>query len=139
MFKFMKQVFSALLTCSLHIYGLWPYKIFISEQRTILAKPTLIDLNLSELHYHPYMGYLGRCTGSCNTPDDLSSKTCVLNKTEVVNVNVFNMITRINESRTLTKHILCKCKCKFFGRKCNSNLKWHNNKHWFRKRLCVES
>ena len=26
------------------------------------------------------------------------------------------MITRINESKTLTKHISCKCKCKFDGR-----------------------
>ena len=31
------------------------------------------------------------------------------------------MITRINESKTLTKHIPRKCKCKFDGRKCNSN------------------
>ena len=27
------------------------------------------------------------------------------------------MITRINEPKTLTKHISCKCKCKFDGRK----------------------
>ena len=25
------------------------------------------------------------------------------------------MITGINESKTLTKHILCDCKCKFVG------------------------
>ena len=36
------------------------------------------------------------------------------------------MITRINESETLTKHISCECKCKFDGRKCNSN-QWQNN------------
>ena len=41
--------------------------------------------------------------------------------------SVFNMITGINESKTLTKHI-CKCKCKFDGRKCNSNQKWNNDK-----------
>ena len=37
------------------------------------------------------------------------------------------MITGINELKTLTKHISCKCKCKFDGRKCNSNQKWNNN------------
>ena len=31
------------------------------------------------------------------------------------------MITWINESKKLTKHISCECKCKFDGRKCNSN------------------
>ena len=31
------------------------------------------------------------------------------------------MITVINESKTSTKHISYECKCKFDGRKCNSN------------------
>ena len=39
------------------------------------------------------------------------------------------MIAGINESKTLTKHISCKCKCKFDGRKCNSNQKRNNDKY----------
>ena len=31
------------------------------------------------------------------------------------------MIAVINESEILTKHISCKCKCKFDGTKCKSN------------------
>ena len=38
------------------------------------------------------------------------------------------MIARITKSRTLTKHILRKCKCKFDDRKCNLNQKWDNSK-----------
>ena len=38
------------------------------------------------------------------------------------------MITRINESKTLTKHISCECKCKFHGRSCNSDQWWNNDK-----------
>ena len=38
------------------------------------------------------------------------------------------MITGKNESKTLTKHISCECKCKFDGRKCNSNQKWNKGK-----------
>ena len=30
------------------------------------------------------------------------------------------MITGITESKTLTEHTSCECKCKFDGRKCNS-------------------
>ena len=51
-------------------------------------------------------------------------------KTEDLNLSVFNMITGINESKTLTKHILCKCQCKFDGIKCKSNQLWNNNKCW---------
>ena len=34
----------------------------------------------------------------------------------------------INESKTLAKHISCKCKCIFDGRKCNSKQNWNNDK-----------
>ena len=38
------------------------------------------------------------------------------------------MSTGINESKTLTKHISCECKCKSHGRKCNSDQWWNNDK-----------
>ena len=41
------------------------------------------------------------------------------------------MITGINESRTLTKHISCKCQCNFDRKKCSSNQKWNSNKCWY--------
>ena len=41
------------------------------------------------------------------------------------------MITGINESKTLTKHILCECKCKFDGTKCKSSQWWNNDKGWW--------
>ena len=84
------------------------------------------------------------------TLDHLSGGICVLNKTENVNLNVYIMITRIEESKTLTKHMLCDCKCKFDDKKYNSNQKWNKDLHWCeckkpikhhvcRKRLCLES
>ena len=73
---------------------------------------------------------LDRCVGTCNTLDDLSNNVCVPNETEDLNLYVFNMITGINESRTLAKHISCKCECKFDDKKCNLNLNWSNNECW---------
>ena len=52
------------------------------------------------------------------------------NKTEDLNQSVLNMIAEINESKSLTKHISCKCKCRFDGRKCNSDQCWSNSKCW---------
>ena len=37
------------------------------------------------------------------------------------------MITEINESKTLTKHISCECKCRFDGIKCNSDQWWNDD------------
>ena len=39
---------------------------------------------------------------------------------------MFN-ITGINESKILTKHTSCECKCKFDKRECNSNQWWNWN------------
>ena len=49
-------------------------------------------------------------------------------KQKNLNLSVFNMITGINESKLIIKHISCECKCKFNGRKCNSNQRWNNDK-----------
>ena len=66
---------------------------------------------------------------------------CAPNKTEDLDLNVFNIFTDINESKILTKHISCECKCKFNDRKCNSNQKWNNDKcrceYKNQKKYCV--
>ena len=41
---------------------------------------------------------------------------------------MLNRITGVNEWKTLTKDISCECKCKFDGRKCNSDQWWNNDK-----------
>ena len=40
------------------------------------------------------------------TLNDLSNKVCVPNKTEDLTLKVFNMVTGINESKKLTKHLM---------------------------------
>ena len=64
-----------------------------------------IDEQSQEFHYCPFGVKLGRCVGSCNTLNDLSNKVCVPNKTEDLNLNAFNIIEGVNESKTFTKHI----------------------------------
>ena len=48
---------------------------------------------------------LDRCFWSCNTLNDLSNKICIPNKSEDLNLSVFDIITGIDESKTLTKDI----------------------------------
>ena len=46
----------------------------------------------------------------CNTPDEISNRVCVPNKTEDLNLIVFDIITGINDQNF-------KNECKFDGRK----------------------
>ena len=82
--------------------------------------------NPAELKYYPFMISFDKCSGICNSVDDLSTKICVFSKAKDVNVKVFNMITNRNEAKTMVKHIPRDCKCKVNSTTCNSNQKWNN-------------
>ena len=84
---------------------------------------TLINLHPNEysqeFQYYPFAVKLDRCAGSCSTVNDLSNKVCVVpNKTEDLNLNTSNIVVGINQSKTLTKHISCECKCRLDETKC---------------------
>ena len=73
-----------------------------------MTQSTVVNLHSNEYSqefcYYPFSVKLDRCVGSCITLNNLSNKGCVPNETEDLNLSVFNMITGINESKTLTKH-----------------------------------
>ena len=91
-----------------------------------MVRPTLIDLNPVELKYYPSMINLDKCSESCSFAYNLSKKICVRSKTKDIILKAYNIITRINKGKTLVKHILCDCKCKYNSTTCNSNQKWNN-------------
>ena len=72
-----------------------------------MMRPTLFDINLIELSYFPFMISLDKCHESCNVVDDLSTKIYVLSQTKHLTLKLFNIITRINEAKTLVKHFSC--------------------------------
>ena len=45
-----------------------------------MARATLLDLILGELHYYPFIISLDRCDGSCNTVEDLFGRIYVPKK-----------------------------------------------------------
>ena len=89
-----------------------------------MIRPTVIDLNPVELNYYLFMISLNIYSGSYNSVDDLSTYICIPSKTK--DINVFNIITNKDEAKTMVKHILCDCKCKFSSTMCNSNQKCNN-------------
>ena len=105
--------------------------VYLSNQKCDV-QPTFINLHPKEYNqefrYYSFTIKLDKYVGSCNTLNDLSNKVCVPNKIEDLSLSMFNMITGINELKTLIKHISCECKCRFDERNCNSNQWWNNDK-----------
>ena len=79
MFDLIKQVLIVLLSFSESL----PTKCGSLNDKPLMVRPILIDLNLIELKYYPFMISLDKCKGSCNV---LSPKIWVLGKTKDLNV-----------------------------------------------------
>ena len=98
MFGSIKKIFIGLLTGLAN--GSNHKKCVSLNNQKCTTQPTLINLHPNEysqeFHYYPFAVNLDRCVGSRNTLNDLSNKVCVSNKTEDLNLNVFNMIIGIN-------------------------------------------
>ena len=133
MFHLIKKIFIGLLTGLVNKSNDTKY-VLLSNQKYMI-QPILINLHpneyTQEFDYYPFAVKLDRCVGNGNTQNDLSNKVCIPNKTEDLNLSIFNMITGINESKSLTKHISCDCKCKFDRTKCKLNQWWNNDKCWW--------
>ena len=71
-----------------------------------MSQPTFVNLHPNErsqeLCCYPFVGNLDRCFGSCNTLKDSYNRLCVPNKTEDLSLRAFNIISGINELKTLT-------------------------------------
>ena len=91
-------------------------KCVLLGNQEYMIQPALINLHPNEhsqeVYYYPFSVKVDICAGRCNTLNDLSNKVGVPNKTEDLNLSVFNKVTGVNELKTLTKYISCKCKCK---------------------------
>lgn len=104
--------------------------IFLSNQQCMMQS-TLINFHSNKyIEGLPFylVVILHRCTGSCKTVDNLSNRMPIPNKTDDVNLSVFDMTPGISESQISTKHVSCQFKGKFGSKKCNFNQKWNNNK-----------
>ena len=72
------------------------------------ARPKIIDVNNNEPVFYPYSIKVSKCSGSCNNINDPYAKLCVLDITKDINVNIFNLMARINETRQIVWHETCK-------------------------------
>ena len=112
MFGLIKIMFIGLLNSKVSISN--QAKCVSLSNQKYMTQTTLINLHLNEynqeLHYYPFAVNLDRCTGSYNTLDEVSNKVSVPSEKGHLNLHVFDKITGINKSRTLTKQISYKCK-----------------------------
>ena len=66
-----------------------------------VSRPKIIDLNKDEVVFYPLSIKVNKCSGDCNNINDPMAKLCVPNIVKGMNIKVFNLLTRINETRKI--------------------------------------
>ena len=63
------------------------------------ARPKIIDVNNNEPVFYPFSIKVNKCSGNFNNINNPYTKLCVPDIVKNINVKVFNLMSRINETR----------------------------------------
>ena len=66
--------------------------------------------------------------GSCNNINNPYAKICVPDVIKYLNVNVFNLMSKTNETTDIKWQETCKCKCRLDASVWNNKQRWNNDK-----------
>ena len=75
-------------------------------------KSKITNVNTDEPVFYLFSIKVNKCSGSCNYINDPYAKLCVLHNIKKINVKVFNLMSRTNETRHIEWNITFKCKCR---------------------------
>ena len=92
------------------------------------VRPELININSNEPLFYPYSVKITKCSGSCNNINDPYAKICIPDVVKNINLKVFNLISRTNETRYIKLHETLKCKCRFDESVYNNKQCWNDDK-----------
>ena len=124
MFRFIKKS----VCCSNVIFSCNALNCVSVNNQECKVRPEIININSNEPSFYPYSVKISKCCGKCNNMNDPYAQLCVPDVVKNMNVKVFNLISRTNETRYIKWHETCKCKCRLDACVCNHKQKWNEDK-----------
>ena len=103
MWKFVKKAFTV-ITTFFYLAYVNSLECVSMNNQDCKIKTEIINLNTNEPIFYPCSIKINRCKGSCNTINDPYAKICVPGKIKNINVKVFNILSRTNETRHIKWH-----------------------------------
>ena len=68
------------------------------------VRPKIISINRNNPMFYPFSIKVNKCNSNCNNMNDLYAKIYVLDIAKNLNVKVFNLMSRANETRQIKWH-----------------------------------
>ena len=78
--------------------------------------------------FYPFSIKINKCSGNCSDINDPYVKICISDIVKNLNVKVFNLMSRTNETRHVKWHETCKCICRLDKIICNNKPRWNKDK-----------
>ena len=99
MFIFIKQIFyiGSLFLSSL--VSATPLRCISLKNQKCKVRPEIADINSNNPIFYPFSIKINKCSSNCNNINNPYAKTCVLDTVKDLNVRVFNLMSRTNETR----------------------------------------
>ena len=63
------------------------------------VRPEIVNVNSNEPLFYPFSIKTSKCSGSCNNINDPYAKLCVPGVVKYLNIKVFNVMSKTNETR----------------------------------------
>ena len=92
------------------------------------VRPEIVNANSDEPVFFPFSIKTSKCSRSYNNINDPYQKLCVPDVVKNINIKVFNLMSRTNETRHIQWSETCKCKCRLNASVCNDKKRWNENK-----------
>ena len=93
------------------------------KNRECKVRPEIISINSNNPIFYPFSVKINKCSGNSNTINDPYAKICVPDVIKNLNLKVFNLLTRINETRSIKWHESCKWIRRLDKIICNDGIK----------------
>ena len=127
-FRFVKKVFFVGLTILSSFKNASSLNCISMSNQECKTRLQVINVNSNNPIFYPFSVKTSKCSGNCNNINDAYAKICVSNIIKNLNVKVFNLMSRTNETRHIKWHETCKCKCRLDAIVCNNTQRWNNDK-----------
>ena len=128
MFGFVKKSFFAGLTNLSILTEVNSLSCISMNNQECKTRQQIVNVNSDVPVFFPFSIKASKCSGSCNNINDPYAKVCVPRVVKTLNVKVFNLMSRTNETRHLKSHKTYKCKCRLHASVSNNKQRWNDDK-----------
>ena len=134
-FRFVQKVFFIGLTIlsdftnANSLLNAIPLSCISMKNQECITRPQFVNVNSNNPIFYPFSIKISKCSGNYNNINNPYANICVPNIIKNLNVKVFNLMSRTNETRFIEWHEKCKCKCRLDAIVCNNKQRLNKDKY----------